>query len=196
MRSAVGLVANENIIVAPPRIACCYNICLPVDSAVIRATQRPALLSSHKGEQESRKLSRRYTHARTHARVRRVSKGREGERKIEKDGERRRSVTIIMHSCPKPGSPMSKYIYCPPPLACFLRWLRCVSHHCRPFIRLLPTCTSPKASQPSRTTITDPFNELKQRRTVALRFLHPHPSGILELGTAISTIAQYQWLVD
>lgn len=43
---------------------------------------------------------------------------------------------------------MSKYIYCPLlralpfcPFA-FLVRLRCVSRYCRPFIRLLPTCTS------------------------------------------------------
>lgn len=171
----MGLVANENIIVAPGGSACCYNICLPVDSAVIRAAQRPAPLSSHKGEQESRKLSRRYT---THARVRRASRGR-GE--IEEHGERGRGVTIIMHSCPGPGSPMSKYIYCPPPLARFFAPVAV----CRP--PLSPFHTVITHLYVAETSSTIPFNGLKPRRDVLLRSVH----GILEL-EAISTIARGQ----
>lgn len=105
MRSDIGLVANENIIVLTPRaVSCCYNICLLVDSGVIRSAQRPTLLSLDKSEQES------WTGAYVRAHV---CADEEGTRREARQIER--SVTITMHRCPCLGSPMSKYIYCPPP---------------------------------------------------------------------------------
>ena len=89
--------------------ACCYNICLLVDSGVIRVAQRLTLLSWNKSEQESR---RKWAHAR-------VQRQRDERRKKERERSTRdeQSVTIIMHRCP--GTPMSKYIYCPPPSCAF-----------------------------------------------------------------------------
>lgn len=58
--------------------ACCYNICLLVDSGVIRVAQRLTLLSWNKSEQESR---RKWTHAHVcNDKETNVEKERKGDR--------------------------------------------------------------------------------------------------------------------
>lgn len=123
---------------SPLVAACCYNICLLVDSEVIRVAQRPTRSSWNKGEQET---WRKRTHTHVYD---------DRERRREKERRNERSVTIIMHRCPGQVLPCQNIFIAPLhslplPSLFFLAWLRCVSHHCYPFIRLLPTCTPGEA---------------------------------------------------
>lgn len=101
---------------SPLVAACCYNICLLVDSEVIRVAQRPTRSSWNKGEQET---WRKRTH--TH-----VYDDREGRREKERRNER--SVTIIMHRCPGQVLPCQNIFIAPLhslPLPSFFFWPGC-----------------------------------------------------------------------
>lgn len=136
---------------SPLAASCCYNICLLVDSGVIRSAQRPTLLSLDKSEQESwrRELMCIYIYARTCAPTKREERGGKRDRSsgalqllcIDVPVSRVSHVKIYLLP-PSTRTHPPPFLYPLPSSPLFNLVAVCHCHHCYPFIRLLPTCTS------------------------------------------------------
>lgn len=96
---------------SPLAASCCYNICLLVDSGVIRAAQRPTLLSWNKSEQES--CGSVYTRARVHRR-------RGGNERTRKRDRSSRALQLLCIDAPSRVSHVKIYLLLSPPLPSLL----------------------------------------------------------------------------